>query len=229
MKSSIVIPYFNDLEPLNRLLKRLSFYAQYIDQIVVVDASKDPNCHMLCEAHQVTYIQSDQACRGYQLNMGAEQIKSGTLFFMHADARPSKQHFSAITSLDLSQGYYFQFQFSGKSKSIKRIFEQLIKWRNKIGTPYGDQGLVIDKNLFTQAGGFANSPLFEEVPLIKYLRKHSQLKALPIRFLVDDRKYKQQGYWRRGLKNRWLATLYALGVSTETLAQKYLKQSLKNV
>lgn len=118
-------------------------------------------------------------------------------------------------------GGYFAFRFAGQPCWQSRLLERLIALRNIFGVPYGDQGLFFDSSTYQSSGQHSPWPLFEEVELIKHARLLGRLAVLPDGVRVDARRWQRDGWWRRSLRNRWLALGYFFGVSPQRLAQRY--------
>jgi hypothetical protein len=91
----------------------------------------------------------------------------------------------------------------------------------RIGEVYGDQGLFASRAAFERAGGFAEEPLFEEVPLVRALKRAGGFRVLDEPIVVSARRWQQDGFWRRTLENRLLALGHAAGLSPRRLARWY--------
>jgi hypothetical protein len=89
------------------------------------------------------------------------------------------------------------------------------------GIPYGDQGLFMRRAAYAACGGFPHQPLFEEVELVRQLRRHGRFEVLEEPLRVSTRRWDRDGWWRRSLLNRWLALCYMAGVPAERLARGY--------
>ena len=74
---------------------------------------------------------------------------------------------------------------------------------------------------YRDAGGFPHAPLFEEVPLVRGLRRTGRFGVLPVAIGVDPRRWERDGWWRRSLNNRRLALAYMMGASPERLSREY--------
>jgi hypothetical protein len=86
---------------------------------------------------------------------------------------------------------------------------------------YGDQGIFVTRAAYEEGPGFAAEPLFEEVPLVRYLKRCGGFVALDVPITVDPRRWERDGYLRRTLHNRVLALGHLLGVPPPRLAQWY--------
>lgn len=219
---SAIVPVFNDIEALRQLLHRLAAMEPNISEIVVADGSDSPGCEQLCKDYGAIYLRTE-ANRGKQLRQGAAVATKDIFWFLHADSNPPVDAAQIIREhLQMRSGSgYFRFKFDGPPTWYKKLLEQAINFRARIGTPYGDQGLFIRKEAYLAAGGHAASPLFEEVKLVKNLR--AAVGCTPVRATlgVSPRRWERDGWLRRSLHNRGLALAFMLGVAPERLARHY--------
>ncbi len=219
---SVVIPILGDVPELHRLLDLLGEPSDAFE-VIVVDAANDPACRKLCEQEGARCI-GTRAGRGHQLRVGAEHARGLVLWFLHADAEPPPGAVELLRTVVAggAAGGCFRFRFAGTATWTKRCLAALVGVRNRTGgIPYGDQGLFFAREAYMAAGGFADQPLFEEVPLVKAVRREGRFRVLPEAIGVSPRRWERDGWLRRTLENRLLALGYALGVSPRTLAGYY--------
>ena len=221
-KFSIVIPCYRDETPLARLLEQLRRLPHQPDEIIVVDAADSIDCAQLCEQSAVIRLVSEP-CRGLQLGIGAAQARGDVLWFLHADAQLAVDPLAAMDAAIQrgAIGGYFRFRFAGQRAWPAAILEPAIALRCRLGVPYGDQGIFMQRTVYHQAGGHAPWPLFEEVPLVKAARRLGRFVALPEPIFVDSRRWQRDGWWRRSLKNRWLALRFMSGATSQDLVAHY--------
>jgi rSAM/selenodomain-associated transferase 2 len=219
---SVVIPVLGDFKALAEILDHLRSSAGRPDEIIVVDGANDTNCAELCADHDCVYLSTSPG-RGHQLDAGANHASGNVIWFLHADCRPPTSAVDRIRSR-ISEGAiggYFRFQFTGKVTWYKRLLAWLINLRSRIGVPYGDQGLFIRRSHYSDIGGFPDTPLFEEVPLVKAARRNGRFVQLAVPIGVSPRRWERDGWLRRTLANRMLALGYTMGISPVTLARHY--------
>ncbi len=217
---SIVIPALDDDAALAGLLKRIRGWARKPREIIVVDGACSTSTRSLCERQHAVWLPSVHG-RGVQLMKGATYARGSTLWFVRADAEPHPDSLTAIAvAIDTGAvGGYFRFRFSGERRWYKTLLESAIRLRCRWGVPYGDQGIFADRQSFDVCGGFASTPLFEEVPLVKALRRQGRFAALSLSIGVSDRRWHRDGWIRRSLGNRLLALGYMMGLSPARLAR----------
>lgn len=220
---AVVVPVLGDTAAFRTLLARLLADAPAPDRIVVVSGRPDAELEAVCRQAGCEYRQT-AANRGAQLDLGARAADADVLWFLHADAEPPPGAIAAIRAAIAggAAGGCFRFAFQGARTWYKSLLERLIALRIRCGgVPYGDQGLFVRRDRYRACGGFAKQPLFEEVGLVRRLRRHGRFVVLDAPLRVSTRRWERDGWLARTLHNRWLALLYALGVPAERLARAY--------
>ncbi|AHL75391.1 glycosyltransferase [Stutzerimonas stutzeri] len=222
---SVIIPCWQDERPLARLLESLVALLQRAGiegEIIVVDGASSEQCRLLCARHGAFWLPT-APCRGKQLRLGASHARHPLLWFLHADAylhgNPLPPILAAVTGDAV--GGYFKFRFAGRTGWQGTLLERLVALRTHFGVPYGDQGLFVTAEVYRCCGQHNPWPLFEEVELVRRLRKQGRFVRLDDGVRVDPRRWQRDGWWRRSLRNRLLALQFACGVPVERLAERY--------
>jgi rSAM/selenodomain-associated transferase 2 len=216
---SVIVPVRGDAGPLSELLQRLGGEP---DEVVVVCTGDDPAANRIC-ADAGARCLTARAGRGPQQHAGALAAAGDWLWFLHADALPEPGAVARIREAGRSGavGGYFRFRFRGPETRSRRFLAALINLRARLGTPYGDQGLFLRRDVYFDCGGFPDEPLFEEVPLVRRARRRGRFAALPVALGVSPRRWERDGWLRRTVGNRLLALGYAMGISPRRLARIY--------
>ncbi|MFI8743031.1 glycosyltransferase [Stutzerimonas zhaodongensis] len=227
---SVIIPCLHDEEHLDRLLLQLRLAESETGtplQIVVVDAAVSERCQALCRNHDALWSSATPS-RGEQLRQGAALSAHETLWFLHADADLDRQALMAVSEAieKGATGGYFAFRFSDTNSWQGRLIERLVAWRNRVGVPYGDQGIFAPRTTYFAVGQHAPWPLFEEVPLVKGLRRQGIFQRLEHGLRVSSRRWQRDGWWRRASRNRLLALGFMLGLSPFRLARLYARRNV---
>ncbi|MGI9257596.1 MAG: TIGR04283 family arsenosugar biosynthesis glycosyltransferase [Gammaproteobacteria bacterium] len=227
---SIIVPVLADTPALVDLVARIRSWPEQPAEILVVSAETNAELQQLCKELGCDYLESIP-CRGVQLAAGARATTEEILWFLHADAGPHRDSLPAITAaIDKGAvGGFFGFRLGGRTAWWKPLLNLLTTLRVRLGgTPYGDQGLFATRAAYENAGGFAPQPLFEEVTLVKSLRRQGHFFALALPIEVAARRWERDGWLSRSLSNRILALRYRLGASAEHLAKRYERVAVPN-
>ena len=75
--------------------------------------------------------------------------------------------------------------------------------------------------IYQRTDGFADTVLFEEVPLVRAARSAGRFVQLDAPIGVSPRRWERDGWVRRTLGNRLLVIGYMFGLSPDTLVRYY--------
>ena len=156
--------------------------------------------------------------RGAQLAAGVAAARGEWLLLLHADTRLEPGWRQAAPGPD--RAGYFRFTLDSDDPRARRL-ERAVAWRCRVlALPYGDQGLLIHRDLLAAVGGIRPLPLMEDVDLIRRLGRR-RLVALDAAAITSAAKWQRQGWCRRSLRNLSCLTLYFAGVSPRLIARLY--------
>jgi hypothetical protein len=156
--------------------------------------------------------------RGAQLAHGVEVAMGDWLLLPHGDTRLAPGWSRVIPST--GRAGYYRFRLDSEDPRARRL-ERLVAWRCRLfALPYGDQGLLIHRDLLQRAGGIKPLPLMEDVDLVRRLGRR-RLLPLDVAAVTSAEKWKRQGWYRRSLRNFGCLTLYFAGVPPRTIARLY--------
>ncbi|MEE9273276.1 MAG: glycosyltransferase [Robiginitomaculum sp.] len=218
---TVIIPSLNVSTVLPDLLARLTE-----SNIVISDGGSDDDTLVIAAASGAR-IAFGAKGRGRQLARGAKWAgavcgNQDWYLFLHADGRLAENWRSAVHNHmeeHFEKAGYFCFKMDCKDVRA-RVIEFFVGIRCKFWhLPYGDQGLLIRKDLYESIGGYPQSNLFEDVDIVKRLR--GKLRALDAKIYTDVSKYKEHGFFRRAFKNLGVYRLYKKGNDQETLIRAY--------
>ncbi len=220
---SVVIPTLDAAAELPAALAALA-NSRLVHEIVVADGgSRDDTIAIATRAGARIVV--GRRGRGTQLATGAASSCGEWLLFLHADCRPAQGWQTAVEAFINAPGAsgragYFAFALDDESPAARRL-ERLVAWRCRVfALPYGDQGLLIPRALYNAVGGFAALPLMEDVDLARRLGR-SRLAPLAAPLHVSARRYRQDGYIRRTVRNLLCLLLYFAGVPARHVARLY--------
>lgn len=228
----VIVPTRHDDEELLELLLCLQGLDAPPERVVVVDGAGSELTADLCRRGNAQWL-SSPAGRGVQLSAGvlAAQAFLGEIrkqpadafWFLHADCRPHRRAACAIREAVMRghAGGYFRFRFGGSPGPLKTLLERCIALRCRMGMVYGDQAIFVTRAAYEEGPGLARQPLFEEVPLVRHLKRKRSFAALKLPITVSPRRWERDGFLRRTLQNRSLALGYTLGIPASRLARWY--------
>lgn len=215
---SVVIPTLNAAAVLPATLATLGCVAE---TIVADGGSTDGTAAVAAElgARLVTGLRG----RGTQIAAGVAAASRPWLLLLHADTRLSPAWRAAAAdhmAQHPARAGYFRFALDRADPRARRL-ERLVAWRCRaLGLPYGDQGLLITRDLLAAAGGIAPIPLMEDVDLIRRLGRH-RLRLLPADAITSATRWEQEGYMRRSARNLACLSLWFAGVPPAVIRRIY--------
>ena len=220
---SIIIPTLNSETELHETLGALfeGIENNLIRELIISDGGSTDKTKSI--AHEVGAVLIEGSCgRGLQISKGVDKSRSDWILILHADTSLSLDwSVNLLQKIDRNFAYHFKLKF--KSKSLfARILEYWVQIRSKfLGLPYGDQGLLIHRDLLNTLGGFPKIPLMEDIALARKLK--SETKSLEILAYTSAEKYHKNGWFRQSVLNFFLLIQYLLGKDPHQLFKVYYK------
>lgn len=229
---SVVIPTLDSETDLPASLAALvpAAVSGVVREVVVADGGSRDRTASLAESAGAEIVETAPG-RGRQLRAGAARARHPWLLFLHADTElaPGWELVAAqfMARIDSGRGPAAAgaFRFRLRDEGWKpRLLEMAVRVRcGLLALPYGDQGLLIPRRLYDDVGGFTDQPLMEDIDLARRLgrRRIAMLRADAV---TSARRYREDGYLRRILRNQACLALYAAGASPERIAHLYARQ-----
>ena len=215
---SIVIPALNASGSLRATLASVMM----ADEAVVVDGGSVDGTADLAASLGARVIHAQRG-RGSQIAAGVAAAKGEWLCLLHADTRLAVGWHAAIGAhMAASPGRagYCRFMLDSDDRRARQL-ERLVAWRCRVfALPYGDQGLLIHRDLLRAIGGIRPLPLMEDVDLIRRLGRR-RLAPLNVAAITSADKWQRHGWYRRSLRNLLCLMLYFIGVPPRLIARLY--------
>lgn len=220
---SVIVPTLNAGETLPETLAALCSSA-IVREVIVVDGGSSDESVAYAGSAGARVILAPRG-RGSQLAAGAAAASGGLLLFLHADCRLEPGWESAVDAFlappeAACRAGYFDFALDDAAPAA-RLLEHIVAWRCRVlALPYGDQGLLIARILYDTVGGFAPLPLMEDVDFVRRLGRR-RLARIGARCIASARRYRNDGYVRRPLRNLLCLLLYFAGVPPARIVRLY--------
>jgi GT2 family glycosyltransferase len=161
--------------------------------------------------------------RGTQLAAGIKAASRDWLLLLHADTRlgPGWQCVAEAHMAEHPQAAgYFRFRLDSADPRARRL-ERMVAWRCRVlALPYGDQGLLIHRDLLTRVGGIRPLPLMEDVDLV-YRLGQRRIMALDADAVTSAAKWERDGWTRRSVRNLGCLSLWFAGVPPRVIQRLY--------
>lgn len=215
---SVVIPALNAAPTLAQTIAALGSVAE----VVVVDGgSADATCAVAMRSG--ARVVDAPSGRGGQIAAGIAAAKHPWLLLLHADTRLQpgwREACRAHMAAKPGQAGWFRFALDTDDPHARRL-ERLVAWRSQVlALPYGDQALLIHRELLSAVGGVKPLPLMEDVDLIRRLGRR-RLTALPATALTSAARWERDGWMSRSLRNLVCLTLWFAGVPPGVIVRLY--------
>lgn len=218
----VVIPTLDEAEALPHLLRDLSRLT-IPRRVVVVDGGSTDDTVAVARAGGSTVLRGRRG-RGSQLNAGARFLTSEWLLFLHADSRLDRTALAAVEKHMQSatcSAAYFALRLAHP-----HFFYRLIEGGQRLrerhwGLVYGDQGLLIPRELFYTVGPYPAVPIMEDVTLARRLLDAGLLMRLDAEITTSARRYEEEGRIRGWVRNARLITRFLAGGDPAELVAAY--------
>ena len=216
----VIIPVLNGGTRLAETLQALPV----VHQVIVVDGGSTDGSETLAAAHGARVLPSLPG-RGRQLALGAEASTAAWRLFLHADTRLDDTAWAALAAYIArpdagARAAVFRLRLDDPAWQA-RVLERAVRFRVAVlALPYGDQGLLIHRDLYDAVEGFASLPLMEDVDLVRRLGRR-RLHLLDGTAETSAARWRRRGWIRQSARNLRCLALYFLGVAPTRIAILY--------
>lgn len=226
---SVIIPTLNAESDLAATLTALvpATVDGLVREVIVVDGGSTDRTGAIADQAGTQFV-TRSGGRGYQMLAGARRARFPWLLFLHADTvlEPGweREATALMDAVDARKrpltAAAFRFALDDVGAG-PRLLERMVRLRCALfRLPYGDQGLLMPKLLYTEIGGFCALPLMEDVDIARKLKRR-RIVMLRSRAVTGPQRFRQSGYLRRSARNLTCLTLYFLRVPSSVIARFY--------
>jgi rSAM/selenodomain-associated transferase 2 len=222
LRLAIVVPTLDEEKTLRRNLPGALAQA---DEVVVSDGGSSDETLAVARALGARTV-SGPACRGAQLNRGAEATDAEILLFLHADSmlpgNAGQAVRKAVAAGAPGGAFFLRFDRDG---FVYRLGGRVVNLRTKLAfAPLGDQAQFVTRAAFRELGGFREWPILEDLDFAKRMRQRwgrRRLAVIEEPVVTSARRFEQQGPARTVAQNWLIWMLFALGTPPQRLARMY--------
>ena len=92
-------------------------------------------------------------------------------------------------------------------------------------TPYGDQGLLIHREIYFKYGGYKDIPIMDDIDLVNRLKSQESLYSLNSSIITSSRKWEKRNLIYQSILNFNLRRKWLKGYPLEKIYKQYYKKS----
>jgi rSAM/selenodomain-associated transferase 2 len=219
-KIAIIVPTLNESARIATMLSNLRTQGDV--EILVVDGGSTDDTVLLSAGADL--VLASQQGRAAQMNFGAAHATADWFVFLHADCMLEAGALAEAWRIAQRPGVAAVcfHQHTDDSNIVYRMIDRSATLRaERLGLPYGDQGLFLSAQSFRAVGGFPGIGFMEDVFLALKLRRMGRIVVTSRTIQVSARRWQRIGPIRQTLRNWTLTALALLGVPPDRLAQFY--------
>lgn len=220
---SAIIPTLNAAAALPAAVAALTHWGGGLD-VVIADGGSGDGTRDVAMALGARVVAAPRG-RGPQLAAGAEAASGGWLLFLHADTRlgpawPAAARAFMADPANRGRAAWFRFALDDPDPRARRL-ERAVAWRCRtLALPYGDQGLLLHRDLYRAVGGYRPLPLMEDVDIVRRLGR-GRLAALDVPAVTSAARWRRDGWTLRSARNLLCLSLWFAGVPPRLIAKVY--------
>jgi rSAM/selenodomain-associated transferase 2/rSAM/selenodomain-associated transferase 1 len=223
---SFIIITHNEEDRIESVIKHVqSAAAGFSFEIIVADGASSDRTVEILQGLEVTLVQSDPG-RGVQLRRGVRHAKGDVLIFLHGDTLFPRNGLQVIDT---------NFHTGVRAATLRMRFDdhgpllQLYRWFTRFDsvlTSFGDQCIIVARDIYEKTGGFPAWQLFEDVEFLRRLRREVRIRSLPAEVITSSRRFRNRGVVKQQLQNLSMMVGFYLGLDHHRLKLKYAGERL---
>ncbi len=218
---SVIIPTFNEAHSIGETLKRVAALRGDVEVILVDGGSVDGTVEVA--RRRGVKVMTAARGRGSQMHAGASVARGSALLFLHADTHPApdagERAMEALREPE-TVGGNFSVRFDGDGRAA-RFLTWLYPQLRKLGLCYGDSAIFVRREAYDEIGGFRPHPIFEDLDLVRRLRRRGRVVHLPAIVVTSSRRFEDRRFSLTFARWASLQVLYWLGVPPRALNRLY--------
>ena len=220
MKISLIVPIYNESKTIVSMLEQLEKLPGDWEILFADGGSRDDTLTKIGDRYTVLHAPKGRA---NQMNFAAGQVSGDVVWFVHCDSvLPNDAHdqISAAVEKGAKWGCFrIGFDRAGLFMACNTFMSNL---RARRGTPFGDQGIWVRKDVFESMGGFPDLPIMEDYEFSRQMSAANiPVCQLPGRIITSGRRYETRFPIITALRMVHLRHLYRSGADIQEIARRY--------
>ena len=229
MKTSIVIPAWNEEHCIDNLLADIAKQTQKADEVIVVDANSTDKTRDIIKQYAHIKILKTKPSIPYQRNVGARAAKNDIIIFLDADCEISENFLQkAISELiekDLAIACPFYLCHTKNLFILAFVYfinAGLFLFQKILPSGAGNC-IIIKKSVFEKSNGFDETLQFEDIEFIRRIGKKHRFAMLSSYVFASPRRFYEEGVLKTIFFYLFLSILNVFGVFrfTNRIPYKY--------
>lgn len=169
-------------------------------EVIVVDGGSSDATRALAAPH--ARVLTAPRGRASQMNTGAAAASGDVLLFLHADTRLPAGALDAVrTALRDASAVGGCFRTTFDAGGFWLRLWSLRLWMRWHRLAFGDRAPFVRRSAFEAAGGFPAQPVFEDLELVRRLRRLGRFVFLDEAIVTSARRFRRHGPLRQQLRN----------------------------
>jgi rSAM/selenodomain-associated transferase 2 len=217
---SVVVPALNEASGLAATLWDV-LRQPGLREVIVADGGSEDGTPEVAAAAGARVVHAPRG-RARQMNAGAAAATGSVLLFLHADTRLPADGLCRAAGALARPGVVagcFRLRFDQSSPLLR--FYTLPIWMRWHRLAFGDRALFVRRETFDAAGGFPDQPIFEDLDMVRRLRRLGRFVFLDAAVTTSARRYAAGGAFRQQARNAALWAAWWGGVPPARLARYY--------
>ena len=217
---SVVIPTLNEAVEIEGALASVARQSGPME-VLVVDGGSADDTRARAERAGARVIEAPRG-RARQMNAGAAAAGGSALLFLHADTRLPPAALDAVrAALDepAVAGGCFRTSFdAGGFWMGVWTWRLWMRWHR---LAFGDRAPFVRRSAFEAVGGFPDQPLFEDLELVRRVRREGRFVFLDAAVVTSARRFRRHGALGQQARNVGLWLGWNAGLSPHRLKRFY--------
>ena len=220
MKITMILPIYNESHTIGKMLAQLDRIPGDWEILFADGGSRDDTLEQIGDRYIVLHAPKGRA---NQMNYAAARATGEVIWFVHCDSLIPRDAHAQISAAVEKGAKWGCFRIGFDYCSPFMVYNTYMSNRRaRRGTPFGDQGIWVRKDIFETVGGFPDLPIMEDYEFSRRMGSAGiPVWQLPGRIVTSGRRYKKRFPIITALQMVYLRHLYRSGVDIHEIARRY--------